>query len=431
MVCRASYHSISIALLTSLSSQALSQASATSQPLKPLQEEIKWLQEEAYVPTATKTRENIKKSGASVSVITAVDLKRMGARNLMDALKRVPGLGVYQTNIGRSTLEVRGLKTDFSEKVLFLINGHPNNNNLVNGGALSSYNNFIIDDISRVEVVRGPGSALYGANAFAAVINIITKSGQGPKTTTLTAGVESNQTKKINASYKDGTGPLKVAANLNIHDSEGFKGYVDSDAILASGEIENWIKRYELGFKASYENWNIQGKYLKRQSGAYLGANNIINDDSKQEYIDYFLEAAYQYTFDNNASINTNVYVDHFQFDNLWEIFPEGFTDSNNVSYTEGLLLRSPIKHARYGTELQIDYQPSERHKVLSGVMLEHQSQYDVELWTNNGAGPLQNSSSVANWNGSHDRDIVAVYIQDIWDINNNIFYVSMMTKAY
>ncbi|KZY48864.1 MULTISPECIES: TonB-dependent receptor [unclassified Oleiphilus] len=214
MIRRSKFQNISFAILAAASAPALSQTLAPAQSVSPLQEEIQWLQAETYVSTATKTLEDIKKSGASVTVITAADLKRMGARNLMDALKRVPGLGVYQTNMGGSTLEIRGLKTDFSEKVLFLINGHANNNNLVNGGALSSYNNFIVDDISRVEIVRGPGSALYGANAFVAVINIITKTAQNTQETTLSAGIGSDQSRKLNASYRDGTGPLKMVNRL-------------------------------------------------------------------------------------------------------------------------------------------------------------------------------------------------------------------------
>jgi iron complex outermembrane receptor protein len=386
-----------------------------------LKDEILWLKEETFVTTATKTLEDIKKSGATVSIITSQDLQKMGARNLMDALKRLPGLGINQMTMGMSAVEVRGVKTDFGEKVLFLINGHPINNNLVNGGAHSSYNNFIVDDIKRVEVVRGPGSALYGANAFVAVINIITKDAADINGTKVTVGTGSYRSRKANLQVGDTFGELDLAANLNVYDTDGHKGEVASDAINRSGISDYWNKRYEFGLQLDYGDFSFQSKYLQRKSGPYLGANNVLNDDSEQDYVEYFGELTYQRSLSNQLSMSAKVYFDHFQFDNLWEIFPENFIDPDGNTYPDGLLLRSPIEHDKTGGELQLEYQINSDHKLLTGLMTEHQSQYNVELFSNGGSGPMQNISSFANWNGSHNRYIFAAFIQDIWDINEEL----------
>jgi len=408
--------SLSIILLSTLLIPSWAIAEQINESsLSALQEEIHWLQEESYVSTATKSLESIKKSGATISVITAKDLRNMGARNLMDALKRVPGLGITQFKMGMSSVEVRGVKTDFGEKVLFLINGHPTNNNLVNGGAQSSYNNFIVDDIQKVEVIRGPGSALYGANAFVAVINIITKEAKDINGTTISVGAGSYNTQKMNVAFGNKVGPIELAINLNAFDTDGFKGDVESDAIAASGKTEYWRQRYELGFQLDSGNYALQGKYLKRQSGPFLGAINVLNDDSEQEYIEYFLEAGYQRAISNELSFNATLYLDHFEFDNLWELFPESPTNP------DGFMVRSPIKHDKQGAEVKVEYQLNQKHKLLAGLMGEHQSQYDVEFWSNNGTGPLQDISSFANWNGSHNREIFAAFAQDIWDINKDL----------
>jgi outer membrane cobalamin receptor len=380
-----------------------------TQTMTALQKEIKWLQEETYVITATKTQENINKSGATVSVITAKDLKNMGARNLMDALKRLPGLGVNQMKMGMSAVEVRGVKTDFGEKVLFLMNGHPINNNLVNGGAHSSYNNFMIDDIKRVEVIRGPGSALYGANAFVAVINIITKDVSDIDGSKVTVGAGSYQSKKLNMQLGESYGQLDLTANLNIFDTDGFKGDVASDKNGNSGKSDYWNQRYDLGVKLAYGDYSLQAKYIKRQSGPFLGATNELNDESKQDYTDYFIELGYQTHLSNQLNFSSKLYFDHFQFDNLWEFIPDGF------------FVRSPVEHDKTGAELQLEYRFNDNHKFLGGIMAEHQSQYNVEFWSNGGSGPLQDISSFANWNGSHNRNIHAVYVQDIWDINETL----------
>jgi len=404
-----------LTLLANIHSVIATEQNAKSRSLTALQEEIQWLQEESYVTTATKTLENIKKSGATVSIITDSDLKNMGARNLMDALKRLPGLGINQTNVGNTSVEVRGVKTDFGEKVLFLINGHPSNNNLVNGGASSSYDTIMIDNIKRVEVIRGPGSALYGANAFVAVINIITKTAKDVDGTTVAIGAGSYDSKKLNVLYGNRSGKLNVAANFNIFDTDGFKGDVESDAIGASGQSDYWNQRYDFGFQLGYENFTLNGKYLKRQAGAYVGVINALSDDSEQEYIEYFLDFGYRKSFSSQLTLSSKLYLDHFEFDNLWEALPE-----SNAS-PDGLLLRSPIEHDKFGTEVQLEYQLSSQHKFLGGLMAEHQSQYNVALFTNNGSGPLQDISSIANWNISKNRDILAAFAQDIWDINKEL----------
>ncbi|MCG8316853.1 MAG: TonB-dependent receptor [Pseudomonadales bacterium] len=72
------------------------------------------------------------------------------------------------------------------------------------------------------------------------------------------------------------------------------------------------------------------------------------------------------------------------------------------------------------GADFQLSWVLGAANKMLAGMALERQEQRDVELWTNNGSGPLVNISDVANWNGDQQREIVAFYLQDIWDIQES-----------
>lgn len=384
-----------------------------------LEEEIKWLQEEVYVTTATKTRETLKKSGSTISVITAEDLKAMGARTLYDALKRLPGFGVSQFNMGMSSVEVRGVKTDFAEKVLFLINGHPINSNLANGGANSAFNEFIVDDIRHVEVIRGPGSALYGTNAFVAVINIITKQAEDISGTDITAGVGSDDTKKANVQFGHQSDNFSLAGNFHASDTHGFDEYVRSDSIGQADNVDYWQKRYEGSLNFQAGDVSGQARYLRRESGSYLGANNVLSNKSDQEYIDYFFELAYSKALSTQFNFNIKTYFDHFQFDNTWELMPAG-----SDGFPDGFIVRSPVKHDMTGIETQVDLQLTEQNKVLIGAMYERQSQYDVAFWSNDGTGSLVDVSEDRNWNGSHNRDINAVYFQDIWDALDSLRFI-------
>jgi len=412
-----------LSLLACIQTSIATETTSENQSFTALQEEILWLQEETYVSTATKTLESIKKSGATVSVITADDLKNMGARNLNDALKRVPGLGINQFNIGMPAVEVRGVKTDFGEKVLFLINGHPSNTNIVNGGATWVYENFIVDEIKRVEIVRGTGSALYGADAFVATINIITKTADEIDGKIVTLGKGSYDTHKLNIQVGEEIGGMKVAINANLSDTDGFEGFVASDAISNSGKLDSWVRRYDLGFNLEYDHYSLQGKYVDRSAGAYAGVANALNTVTEQKYIQYFLELGYSRELKNDVNLTAKLYLDHFGADNFWQFFPEfpGFPDP------DGMLGRTPGKVDRTGLELQTEYALDKNNKFLVGIMLEHQRLYDVgfinnyDPFTGLPTGVYEDVADKWNWNSSHNRDIQALYVQDIWDANDNL----------
>lgn len=411
---------------TSINADTIDEASLSS--IQALHDEIRWLKEETYVTTATKTLEDIKKSGSTVTIVSAQDLQRMGARNLMDALKRIPGIGIHINNMGHPVIEVRGVKTDFSEKVLFLINGHAINNNIVNGGATTSYMDFMIDDIQRVEIIRGPGSALYGANAFVAVINIMTKTAEEIDGTKLSLSLGENQTQKLNIQTGQKLDDLNLALSASLFDTEGFRENVQSDVLQRSGITNDWKKHLELGFNIEHLNYTFQGKYLNRNSGPYIGLGHALNDGTEQEFIEYFLDFTYFKSLSESLELNHSIYFNSFQFDNIWEVFPDGFPTAGHVL---GMLARSSITAESLGTELQFEYSLAQ-HKLIFGLMAEHQSIFDIGFLANfnpsvNTADPLsgyQDINDLWPWIGPNQRDIQAVYLQDIWDINRTLRFI-------
>ena len=111
-----------------------------------------------------------------MTVITAQDIRAYGWRTLGDLLRSAPGFYVtYPRSYGFVGVRGFGRPGDFGGRILLLLNGHRMNDPLYDTAAVM--NDFILDMdlIDRVEIVRGPGSALYGNNAFFAVVNVITK----------------------------------------------------------------------------------------------------------------------------------------------------------------------------------------------------------------------------------------------------------------
>ncbi|MBL8616492.1 MAG: TonB-dependent receptor [Deltaproteobacteria bacterium] len=133
--------------------------------------------EEAYqrlVYTASRTAQSPLDSPSTIAVLTAEDIRLSGATNVPDLLRRVAGVDVMQLSPGQPDLAVRGFNRELSNKVLVLLDGRSIYQDML---ATPFWGTLPISlrDIERVEVIRGPASAVYGANAVTGVVNIITR----------------------------------------------------------------------------------------------------------------------------------------------------------------------------------------------------------------------------------------------------------------
>jgi outer membrane receptor protein involved in Fe transport len=136
-------------------------------------------EEQLKVEAATKTEIPISKAPSAVTVITAKQIQESGARTVADLLRLVGGVNV-RWNPMTPTIDIRGFgEMPFSTRVLLLVDGVPFNSADTGGFPLSpNFDFFPIQNIKRIEVVKGPGSSLYGENAFWGVINLVTLSGE-------------------------------------------------------------------------------------------------------------------------------------------------------------------------------------------------------------------------------------------------------------
>src|SRR3569833_1831784 len=127
--------------------------------------------------SASKLEQKSTEAPSSTTVITSDEFKRYGYRTLADVLRCVLGFFVsYDRNY--AFLGTRGVNLgDFNSRILLLVNGHRVNNDLNDGAFIDSAFILDVDLIDRVEIIRGPGSVLYGNNAFFGVINVITREG--------------------------------------------------------------------------------------------------------------------------------------------------------------------------------------------------------------------------------------------------------------
>jgi iron complex outermembrane receptor protein len=126
------------------------------------------------VTTATKQAQQLGSIPAAVTVLTREEILSAGARSVMEALRLVPGVQVARVDASRYAISIRGFNHRYSNKLLVLIDGRSVYVPLF-AGVYWEMNDIPLDDLDRIEVVRGPGGSLWGANAVNGVINIITR----------------------------------------------------------------------------------------------------------------------------------------------------------------------------------------------------------------------------------------------------------------
>ncbi len=135
------------------------------------------------VTTASKFPEKLSAAPGAISVVTREDLRRFGGLTLGEILERVPGLaGSTASFTDRSIVAARGDQTKINGgHILFLINGRPTREVLEGGLIGDLLESFPVEILERIEVIKGPGSVLYGSNAFSAVVNLITQKADGDR----------------------------------------------------------------------------------------------------------------------------------------------------------------------------------------------------------------------------------------------------------
>src|ERR1700677_3216332 len=142
------------------------------------------------VTSVSKKEQNLSKTGAAIFVITQDDIRRSGATNIPDLLRLAPGVDVAQIDANRWAISIRGFSDQHANKVLVLIDGRSVYNTSFSG-VFWDMVDVPLDDIERVEIIRGPGGTVWGANAVNGVINIITKSAKATQGGLISAGTGS------------------------------------------------------------------------------------------------------------------------------------------------------------------------------------------------------------------------------------------------
>ncbi len=252
--------------------------------------------DEEMVSIASGYKQPLSKAPAAASVITAADIKAMGATDLDEVLETVPGLHVVINGETYSPIYTfRGIYSTNNSQVLMMINGVPVTD--VYTASRSAYwGGMPVQAISRIEVVRGPGSALYGADAAAGVINIVTKTRQDLKGNEAGARIGSFNTRDGWVLQGGEWAGLDVTAAVEYHKTDGQKRIIDSDlqttfdqiygthVSLAPGPVNNKRNNLDVRLDMSRSEWRFRVGLQQRKNmgmgAAYLSGTGALQSAS-------------------------------------------------------------------------------------------------------------------------------------------------------
>mgnify|MGYP001570089007 CR=1 FL=1 len=250
--------------------------------------------DEDFVSIATGVVQPIAKAPAVASVITAQQIQNMGAKDIDQILETVPGLHVSRDVIGYNPFYIfRGVYAGFNPQVLMLINGIPLTN-LFQGDRNVVWGGMPVESIARIEVIRGPGSALYGADAFAGVINIVTKGPEEIEKNSAGAGIGNFGTREIWLAAKGETGEMAYSAVIELGGTDGTDEKIESDAqsLLdfisgtsvsnAPGSVNRSQQNIDIRLEALYKKMRFRlGSQIRKDIGDGAGAAETLNPTNK------------------------------------------------------------------------------------------------------------------------------------------------------
>jgi len=372
--------------------------------------------EVATVFGASKFEQQVTEAPASVSIVSADDIRKYGYRTLADALRSVRGIYVtYDRNY--NYLGVRGFDRpgDLNTRVLLLVDGHRINDNIFESAPIGTEFPVDVELIDRIEVIRGPSSSLYGTNAFFGVVNVITKRPGALDGVQLATAAGSFETWNGRASFgKELGNGLGILLSGSVMQSEGadrlYYSEFDNDGSGGTARHADGDQNYQLLAKLSYRDFSLTGVLASREKRIPTASFDTVFDTTQTRTTDGhgFLDLKYAHSFDSDTELTARAFYDSYRYDGSY------LYDRTEPDAPPSFVLNKDQAWGNWwGGELQVTRTFFDRHKVTAGVehrsnSRQHQRNYDADPFFEY----LDDKRSSANW---------ALYLQDEIRISDSL----------
>ncbi len=402
---------------------------------------------EIEVSIATGAPKLLTEAPAGTSVITAADLKAMGAQTIDQALESVPGLHVSRSSLNYAPRYFfRGVVSAYNPQALVLVNGIPMSRLFLGdrGERIPNQHSFPVEAIERIEVIRGPGSALYGADAFAGVIDIITRDADSVSGTELSAGVGSFETIRGSVAQPFQLADVRGAFFLTYQDTEGDDDVViRSDrqtnvddlqlappASLAPAPAELQSTYYDARLDLSWEQFRLRASWRYAWDvGNGVGTANALDLDSQYEHQDATVDLTWSETDllpDLDLFAQVSYLHSYLESDRPVQLFPPGAVFG---AFPDGMLGYPTVAEENARLDTKAIYHGLNDHAVTLGLGyfwgdLYKTTDYRNYTFVNGVPIPLPEMTDVSDtpevFQPEAQRTSYYLYAQDEWRIDRD-----------
>jgi iron complex outermembrane receptor protein len=353
------------------------------------------------VSSASKHPQNLADAPSSVTIITSEEIRKYGYRTLQDIFEAVPGFyTTYDRNYGYLGVRGFGRPGDYNSRIIILLDGHPLNEGIANSWGLMRDFHLDPDLIQKIEIIRGPGSALYGSNALFAVINILTKSAEDSPGTEIAALYTSQDARQGRLTYgtqfSDRMG-LLVSATGFQNDGERLYYPEFDDPSTNHGRVNNDDEQAGSFFvKGSFSDFTLTVAHNDREKGVPTSAwETVFNHRGTRTWDSFTLIGlSWQHELAEDLSALARISYHHYNYSGRW-IFDDGGIYANKEWW----------KARSWESEVQLTKTFSS-HRLTFGAegkyhVRQDQKNWDFEVY-------LNTHRHSKTW---------GVYIQDEWKI--------------
>jgi len=409
------------------------------------------LEQQEMVSVATKTMMTVNEAPSIVSVITEEEIKNSGAKSFEEVLRQMTGFYVWQRYANPDIhVSIRGLFSGANGSIKLMINGH--STEISGYQNLTWFKTFPVELIRKIEIIRGPGSALYGASAMNGVINIITKDASDPSAISL--GYGSFDTCKAGAQLSYSPNDFKLFLFADTVESSGDPQRIEKDGAavlfpkvssapsseysLAPGYTDEEFRYHTFFGDISYNDFRLTGFFKEMDKGLPVGPG-VLSDENDFSDKRAFAEAAYDSSLSEKIRLSAKAWWDYSADKSLGENADEKTAAFYDFPAGAGMMSETELKGEKFGTEIMTTITLPYKSEIVAGLFAEQTRGYGVRSAYNANLifydkpivldgvsyepmqylGGMRDVSDSYNWleEDSLERTVRAGYVQGIWNI--------------